>query len=248
MTAAEYEFGACTGYAFFGEIEDPAQFLTESGLSSPVAGRYRVSNPRGLRFWMVHFRHVVERTTGTALDNYYELSMAFLVDVLDLATERRCVAWHLPALYLDSEPARRAGVEDFGFPKRRADFRVDENSAGLSVAVVDPASGASLIEFDVDNMALRPADVTEFAVRGVDDKDVNAIFRYDPHCFQRLGSEVVAPQLEADLGVHRMATAATIESRVHPQAAAAFRWRYRLSRFVLQADFNMVLRVGPRIC
>ena len=249
-----FDFQSCTGYAFFAVIDDPHQFLQEAGLLDPrVSATHRFYHPRGLRFWLVHFHDVWNRTTGERLEDYVELSMAFLVDVHDLAGQATCRAWHLPALYLTNREAQRVGVDAFGLPKRLADVRLTGHGRQRCIHVQDQQDASAWLRLDIDDLMLQDADSPRIAIDGVTDRrDLNAIFNYDPSCVQLLSSsrgfQVVAPQLEAELGRRQMATSARVNLQVGPGAAPPFHWRYHFTSFVLKADFKMTLRLSDRVC
>ena len=250
-----FDFQSCSGYAFFGVVDDQAQFLKEAGLrDARINETHHFSNPRGVRFWLVRFHDVINRQTGERLDDYTELSMAYLVDVHDLAGQVTCSAWHLPVLYLTSPVAQRVGVEDFGLPKRLADVRIFGDRHERSIRVVDPETDALIVGLDVQDLDLQEANIDQAKIEGLaDPQDVNAIFNYDPNCVQYVKSadgqvRIVSPQLQATLGRSQMATSARITPTFGPDVAPPFQWRYHFTSFVLRTDFTMTLRVKDRVC
>ncbi len=260
MTSVAYRFGQCRGYAFLGVIDDETQFLTDSGLLSSSATQSHIfSRPRGLRFWAVHFQDGRNVHTGEPLDDYYELSMAFLVDVEQATGQRRCAAWHLPVLYLDNPVAQDVGVHHFGFPKHLAKMNVSTKHDDVSVTVRDPTTDDLLVQLRAHEVALEAATLEGLDIEGLNDPvDRKRVGDFIPACAQlrpvptgpsTIGSVVVAPQLEASMDHMSVATAADVEPpEVRTGAASPFGWRFHMTSFVIRTHFSMTLRLDADVC
>ena len=256
MNVSRFRFGQCRGYAFLGVIDDADQFMEESGLRSGAATQaHTFARPRGLRFWAVHFQDGRNVDTGELLDDYYELSMAFLVDVDQEVGQRKCAAWHLPILYLDNSVAQEVGVREFGFPKRLAHMSLMSTDQSVSVEASDPDTDELLVRLAATNVWLEAASLEGLDIEGLNDPvDRQRVGDFVPACAQLLvvnetPTVIVAPQLEASMTHMSVATSARVKlDVVSPRAAAPFAWRFHMTSFVIRTQFSMELRLDDDVC